>query len=390
MSKNNPTLTKNKDQKTSQTQSKVELVKPIDLNENIERERQEAYVDPKTRELLRDLIQYQEKAEIIPIYSPNLGFIYQTTKKNPNQAELGDISKEFLENLARLDILQADFYDSISVCPDCQSTIITLHVRCPKCKSHDVDKISLTEHVPCGFIDQRNKYIGNICPKCKEKLVEGEYRNMGRWYVCKDCSERFEDPGYDLICRNCAKTFAFKDAQLKNIYKFSLNQNRKKEIRQNVASLESLQQLLIDLGFNVEIPGIAVGEKSGIRHQFSLIAKKQIDNQELTIALDHAISEPEVSSSPLILYIYKTSEIKVDIPIFVAMPQMNETAKKIAQGHNILLIEGSIYKKEEIERIKNEIEYRLNIKSVESQEDKAKIQKSSLADKIGKSFKFKK
>ncbi len=102
------------------------------------------------------------------------------------------------------------------------------------------------------------------------------------------------------------------------------------------------------------------------------------------------VSEPEVSSSPLILYIYKTSEVKVDIPIFVAMPQINETAKKIAQGHDILLIEGSIYKKEEIERIKNEIEYRLNIKSVESQEDKAKIQKSSLADKIGKSFKFKK
>ena len=108
-----------------------------------------------------------------------------------------------------------------------------------------------------------------------------------------------------------------------------------------------------------------MGQKSGMQHQFSLIAKKQVNRQEINVALDLAVSEPEVSSSPLILYIYKTSEVKVDIPIFVAMPVLNETAKKIAQGHEILLIEGSPDEKEVIENIKSEIESRIDAKLVE-------------------------
>ena len=90
-----------------------------------------------------------------------------------------------------------------------------------------------------------------------------------------------------------------------------------------------------------------------MQHHFSLIAKKQITSgQEIVIALDHVVSESEVQTSPLILYIYKTSEIKVDIPIFVAIPALSETAKKIAQGHDILLIEGSTEQAQAISKIK--------------------------------------
>ena len=175
---------------------------------------------------------------------------------------------------------------------------------------------------------------------------------MGRWYVCQECGERFENPESDIICRNCRKNFTIKEAKVVDIPKFSLNLQRRKEIRQNVASLENIQQLLADLGFRIEIPGLVIGQKSGMQHHFSLIAKKLIDGQEKVIALDHAVSESEVSTSPLILYLYKTSEVKVDVPIFVAVPQLNETAKKIAQGHNILLIEGSTEEQEAIVKMK--------------------------------------
>jgi DNA-directed RNA polymerase subunit RPC12/RpoP len=211
---------------------------------------------------------------------------------------------------------------------------------------------------------------------------------MGRWFVCRDCSERFEDPEYDVTCRSCGKGFLIKESQLTEIPKFSLNLNRKKEIRQNVASLESFRELLVNLGFSVEIPGLAMGQKSGMQHQFSLIAKKQVNGQEINVALDLAVSEPEVSSSPLILYIYKTSEVKVDIPIFVAMPVLNETAKKIAQGHEILLIEGSPDEKEVIENIKSEIESRIGAKLIEpGVKEKPKNndgQRNSFMGKFGK------
>jgi ssDNA-binding Zn-finger/Zn-ribbon topoisomerase 1 len=339
---------------------KKEAINAIDVEDKIELERREAYIEPKARDLLRKLLQDGDKEEIIPIYTPGLGFVYQITGSTSSKNETDQLSRDCLENLAQLNILQKSFFDSVSACPNCQSTIMTLHNRCPKCKSHNVEKTSLTEHIPCGYIDQRDKYIQNRCPKCGEPLLEGQYRNMGRWYVCQGCGEKFENPEFDLICRNCNKNFAIKEAQVTEIPKFSLNLTRKKEIRQNVASLEDIRTLLTELGFSIEMPGLTIGQKSGMRHHFSLIAKKQISGQEIVIALDHAVSESEVQTSPLILYLYKISEVKVDIPIFVAIPGLNDTAKKIAQGNNILLIEGSTEQAEAITKIKNEIEARIN------------------------------
>src|SRR5208283_3827225 len=189
---------------------------------------------------LRKLLQDGDKEEIIPIYTPGLGFVYQITDGTPGKNESDQLSRNCLENLAKIGILHKSFFDSVSACPNCQSTIMTLHNRCPKCKSHNVDKTSLTEHIPCGYIDQRDKYIQGRCPKCGELLLEGQYRNMGRWYVCQECGEKFENPEFDLICRNCNKNFTIKEAQVTEIPKFSLNLTRKKEIRQNVASLEDI------------------------------------------------------------------------------------------------------------------------------------------------------
>ena len=363
-----------------------EPIKTLDAEDKIELERREAYIEPYTRDLLREILGNFDKEEITPRYVHGEGFVYQTTNSASGGSQGIIISKDLLENLARLDILKKAFYDSVSVCPNCESTTITLHNRCPKCKSHDVEKTSLTEHIPCGYINQRDKYVDNRCPRCGEFLVESQYRNMGRWYVCQECGEKFENPESDIVCRNCTKSFSVKEAKTVDIPKFSLNLQRKKEIRQNVASLENIQNLLTHLGFSIEIPGLVIGQKSGLQHHFSLIAKKIVNGQEKVIALDHSVSESEVPTSPLILYLYKISEVKVDVPIFVAMPQLNDTARKIAQGHNILLIEGSTDEKVVMAKIKSEIERSLESKpqdnSLNNQPKESKPQKKTFMDKF--------
>jgi ssDNA-binding Zn-finger/Zn-ribbon topoisomerase 1 len=351
--------------KTFSNKSK-ETVKTIDLEDKIELQRREAYIEPKTRDLLRKLLQAGDRQEIIPVYTPGTGFVYPLNCGVTNESGSDRITIDCLEELADLEILNRTFFDSVSACPNCESTILTFHNRCPKCKSHNVVKTSLTEHIPCGYIDQKDKYIEGRCPKCGEILNEGQFRNMGRWYVCSECSERFENPEFDLVCRSCDNHFTVKEAHIAEIPKFSLNLVRKKEIRQNVASLEDIRALLTELGFDIAIPGLTIGQKSGMQHHFSLMAKKQFGGQEIVIALDHAVSESEVSTSPMILYIYKISEVKVDIPIFIAMPQLNETAKKIAQGHDILLIEGSTAEKEVIDEVRKQIQQRMNQKVGES------------------------
>jgi hypothetical protein len=85
------------------------------------------------------------------------------------------------------------------------------------------------------------------------------------------------------------------------------------------------------------MPGSIIGEKSGIQHNFSLIATNAYKK---TIVIEHRVNEPAVTASQLILYLYKLSEIQADLPIFVAIPQLSTTAKQIAEGYQILVIEG--------------------------------------------------
>jgi len=352
-----------------------------EIEDEIQLERRETYVEPLTRQVLRNLIESGKEGEIVPFYHPASGFIYGA--KIP-QKDNGPYryTRDFLENLVRLDILQKGFYDSISTCPTCASPAITLHPSCPKCKSRYIDKTSLTEHIPCGYIDQRDKYIRNLCPKCGKSLVEGEYRNMGRWYVCKECGERFEHPKFNLICRECNNSFAIEEARVLEVPKFTLNPKRTKEIRQNVASLENISKLLTDLGFKIEMPGSLTGHKSGMEHHFSILAKKQTEGNELVITVDHGVAEDEIQAPPLILYVYKISEMKVDLPIFIALPKLSETARKIAKGHDILTIEGSPEGHDRIAQIKAEIESRINQKKTVQLEPKAAAEPPMKSEKV--------
>jgi len=320
-------------------------------------ERKEVYAESATRNILSYLLE-NEGEDIIPTYNCGSGFTYESIEAFFEPDTSQQKIYEFLERLSRLDILKKNFFEAILTCPTCKSTILTMHYRCPKCKSHNMHKTSLTEHIPCGYIAEREKYTHHRCPQCNISLAEGEYRDMGRWFVCKQCGEKFEDAESDIICRKCGKNFKMEEAKVTDIPRFSLNRERKKEVRQSVASLDCVNKLLLDLEFDTQIPGVAIGEKSGMTHNFSLIAKKFYKENENTIAIDHAVAENEVQAAPLILYLYKISEVKVDLPIFIAIPKLSEGAKKIAQGHKILLIEGSV-DEEGIEGIKQIIQKRL-------------------------------
>nr|MDO8133072.1 hypothetical protein [Candidatus Njordarchaeum guaymaensis] len=341
------------------------LAKPH-MEEEIELKRMEAYIERPSQKLLRNLLEMGKEAEMLPTYDPSFGFRYKTAESAFDENVPPGEAEELLERLNHLEILGKKFFDTVSACPVCGSTTITLHYCCPKCTSHHIVKTGLTEHVPCGNIDERDKYYqgqGHLmprCPKCGAKLVEGEYRDMGLWYICRECREKFEHPNLDLICRRCENRFTIQTAIVREISKYVLNPDKEQEIKQNVTSLENINRLLTELGFSVEMPALVTGEKSGIQHKFSLIAKKKFGDYEKIVAIDHAVGDIEVGISPLILYIYKISDVKVDFPIFVSIPKLSETARRIAKGHNLLVIEGIPQGEERIAMLRDEIQKRLS------------------------------
>jgi predicted RNA-binding Zn-ribbon protein involved in translation (DUF1610 family) len=351
---------KNKyDHKNDNNKSRKQSLANTKTEDELNAERKEAYMEVPTQNLLRGLLKKGKNTEICPNYEPSIGFVYESIEPALQGENSSEKAAEFLEHLAQLDILKKSFFDTASSCPYCESTIMTLHYSCPKCKSHHIVKTSLTEHIPCGFIAEREKYIDEKCPRCGVLLIEDQYRDMGKWFTCRNCKEKFEHPRLEIICRKCNRNFSIEESKIIEIPKYSLNTARKEEIRQNIASLDGINKLLKELNFQIETPGILIGKKSGIHHHFSVVARKNVNDQEITVAIDHAASDNEVQSPPLIFYIYKTSEIDVDLPIFIAIPKLSDTAKKTAQAHQILVLEGSPESQEIIDQIRKESLLRL-------------------------------
>ena len=87
------------------------LVNSLDVEDKIELERREAYIEPQTRDLLRKLLQEGDKKELIPVYTPGIGFVYQITCSSSGKTETDQLSRDCLENLVELDILHKSFYE---------------------------------------------------------------------------------------------------------------------------------------------------------------------------------------------------------------------------------------------------------------------------------------
>ena len=76
-------------EKPNKISDKRESVNAIDVEDKMELERREAYIEPETRDLLRTLLLEGDKKEIIPVYSPGIGFVYQVTGNASSKNETG-------------------------------------------------------------------------------------------------------------------------------------------------------------------------------------------------------------------------------------------------------------------------------------------------------------
>ena len=118
-----------------------------------------------------------------PTYDSQMGYRYPIVEEI-----VGDASQvePFLEKLSDSGVLDRALYDKIILCPKCSSPNISFRYCCPFCKSFDIQKSSLVEHIKCGYMDleanfrQGDRYI---CPKCHEEMrkIDVDYRKAGVW-----------------------------------------------------------------------------------------------------------------------------------------------------------------------------------------------------------------
>ncbi|MBN1245047.1 hypothetical protein JXA31_05590 [Candidatus Bathyarchaeota archaeon] len=303
------------------------------------KETRELYRDRNVQMLLSKFLSGEIKT-LEPVYASDVGYRYPVI-----ETILGDPSQvgPFLDKLDDAEVLEKKLYDKIIFCPKCSSADIAVRYCCPFCKSFDIQKSSLVEHVKCGYMDLEDKfYEGDkyVCPKCHEELrkIDVDYRKAGIWCTCRDCQKSFDVPVPTHFCRNCGVTSTFEEVTIKDVYSYTLKENVTAESSLNLFLVTAIREFLIKAKLNVESPGLLKG-KSGATHSFDIVAYKA-DKSQTAIVVDLAMStETVVSEQPVIALFAKIFDVSPERAFLIAVPTLSENGKKMAELYKIRAIE---------------------------------------------------
>jgi len=317
-------------------------------------ERQELYRERNTQVLLSKFLS-GELSELEPVYDPKVGYRYPVVEGIVGDAEKPEV---FLNKLFEAGILERNLYDKVILCPKCGTANISVHYCCPYCKSFNIQKSSLVEHVKCGYMDVEENFRKGgklVCPKCREELKrpDVDYRRAGIWCTCKDCGKSFDIPVTALFCRNCHTNFTLEDATIRDAYSYTLKEKAKGEAPSGWMIIAPIRDFLVENGFEVESPAFLKG-KSGANHMFDVAAYKG-ENKQNVIVIDLASStENVVSEQPVIALFAKIFDVSPESAYLIAIPKLGENGKKMAGLYNIQIVEAR-NQKEAVKAIKERI-----------------------------------
>jgi len=144
-------------------------------------------------------------------------------------------------------------------CPECQSANINSHYICQNCNSSDFIKGEVMEHNKCGYTDLSIVFEDKgadrlICPKCNKelKLIGVDYFRLESAFKCKKCTIIFSNPFQTFNCNDCSlKNIKYNELGWKYMYNYSLSASKISEIKQQVVSLDDVENYFTKLGYKV-------------------------------------------------------------------------------------------------------------------------------------------
>jgi transcription elongation factor Elf1 len=311
----------------------------------------ELYRDHNTQMFLSKFLSGEIKT-LEPVYDQQTGYRYPAV-----EAIVGDASQvePFLSKLYGAGVLEKKLYDKIIFCPKCGSANVSFRYCCPFCKSFDIQKSSLIEHVKCGYMDIETNFSEGdkyVCPKCHEELrkIDVDYRKAGVWCKCGDCNKSFDIPVPEHFCRSCHANSTFEEALIKDVYSYTLQESAREEFSLSWFLVAPIRDFLIEEGLTVESPAFLKG-KSGANHSFDIVAYKGGELQKVIVVDLAKSTENGVSEQPVIALFAKIFDVSPERAFLIAIPKLSENGKKMAELYNIQAIEAK-NQKEAIKALK--------------------------------------
>lgn len=295
--------------------------------------------------LLRDLSLLKileimvEEREITPQIKLEHGIEYPKMKKFPEW-------QEKIRKLIELGLVEEKIADRVIECPYCGKIHVSARFKCPSCGSINMIKTEIIQHVTCGFVDTKLKFLRQpkkeseeqlVCPNCKVILREEgvDYRVLGEIFECIDCGRRADRPKIHFICRECGKEFSILTAKYRAVYMYRTTDYGIKLLKSGDLIRNLILLSLLSKGFQVEKNATLKGI-SGVSHRFDIVVKA---DQSL-IGVDYRpIASAELQITDLLAHIAKFMDFP-DIKYIYVTDSSSESIRKVASSQGVNLVSG--------------------------------------------------
>lgn len=295
--------------------------------------------DPKAVSVFEYLIRYN-KSELVPAYETALGFYYPDIVKNCGLTPKDSV--DVAETIIKLGLGNKVYHDQVLKCQTCVADQVSVRFHCPFCNSTEIDKELLIEHTADGvmaLLSSFKKKEGKLlCPGCG-KLLEQEgkdYRNVGVWYGCSACKKQFDTPKVKYVCRTCHKDIEIQDVIISSVYRVEIKKEVVEELSTRLLICKPISDALSEIMLTPTMPGLLTG-KSGINHTFGIMGTNSANK---TVAIDIAISKGKINEGPILAMSAKVMDTSPTSAIIIAVPGLQDNAKKVAGIYGIKVIEG--------------------------------------------------
>jgi hypothetical protein len=137
------------------------------------------------------------------------------------------------EQLKRLGLMKARFFDKLQCCPSCSSSRLLVREECSKCRSADIVEEPIIHHLRCGYQGpERDFRQGSelTCPKCRQHCehFSVDYDKPGSLVLCNGCGHATGDAEVGFACMDCDTGFSSDKAVTRTIYEYELTDEGRK------------------------------------------------------------------------------------------------------------------------------------------------------------------
>lgn len=110
--------------------------------------------------------------------------------------------------LADAGAFKKTFFDKLNCCPDCSSARVLLREECRKCRSSDIEEVSIVHHFRCGYQAPERDFVQGRelrCPKCMHTLeaFSVDYDRPGSLMICNGCNNETGEAAIGFKCVDC-------------------------------------------------------------------------------------------------------------------------------------------------------------------------------------------